>query len=204
LFLLTFDESNAENVKFILILFCLFISVLSYSQSYRFTKKEDVRKKILGKTSTVALNFCQKKLKSFKQIVIVDTTFEEILVRQTIADSVQKIDFIKEEISKKIESNLRLIERIKLNSSWYPLKKEIYDKEIESLDEDVLKLVQEITRLTTIRIQLLETKNMDEIDYYKVTYIGDSKNQSGEPMFWYTTVFYEPDGQIKIVNFDPE
>ncbi len=191
------------NVKFILILFCFFLSVLSYSQSYKFAKHEDVRKKILGRTSTVALNFCHKKLDDFTQFIIVDTTFETVLVRQTVSDSVQKIDFAKEQVKNKIESNLRLIERIKLNLFWYPLKKEVYEKEINVLDEEVLKLTGEIERLTSIKLNLLETPNMDEIDYYKVTYIGDSKNQKGESMFWYSTVFYEPNGQVKIANFEP-
>jgi hypothetical protein len=190
-------------VKFILILFCLFLSVLSYSQSYRFTKKEDVRKKILGRTSTVALNFCHKKLEDFTQFIIVDTTFETILVKQTVADSIQKIDFTKDQVKLKIESNTRLIERIKLNLFWYPLKKEVYEKEISVLDEEVLKLTHEIEKLTSIKLSLLQTPNMDEIDYYKVTYIGDSKNQKGEGMFWYTTILYEPDGQVKIANFEP-
>ena len=190
-------------MKFILILFCLFYSLFSFTQSHRIIKKEDNRKKILGRTSTVALNFCHKKLDDFTHFIIVDTTFETILVKQTVTDSVQKIDFAKEQVKLKIESNLRLIERIKLNLFWYPLKKEVYEKEISVLDEEVLKLTHEIEKLTSIKISLLQTPNMEEIDYYKVTYIGDSKNQKGEGMFWYTTILYEPDGQVKIANFEP-
>jgi hypothetical protein len=203
LFLLTFEKSIVENVKFIVFSFFIFVTFFSYSQSFRFVKKEDVRKKILGKTVSTALNFCHKKLNKFSDFIIVDTTFETILIRQTVTDSIQKIDFTKEQVRNKIESNIRLIERMRLNMAWYPLKKEIYEKEISLLDEDVLRLTSEIERLTTIRLGLLETPNMEEIDYYKVTFIGDSKNPSGESMFWYTTILYEPNGQIKIANFEP-
>jgi hypothetical protein len=203
LFLLTFEKSIVENVKFIVFSFFLFITLFSYSQSFRFVKKEDVRKKILGKTVSTALNFCHKKLNKFSDFIIVDTTFETVLIKQTVADSIQKIDFTKEQVRNKIESNIRLIERMRLNMAWYPLKKEIYEKEISLLDEDVLRLTSEIERLTTIRLGLLETPNMEEIDYYKVTFIGDSKNPRGESMFWYTTILYEPNGQIKIANFEP-
>lgn len=203
MFLLTFEKSIVENVKFIVFSFFIFVTFFSYSQSFRFVKKEDVRKKILGKTVSTALNFCHKKLNKFSDFIIVDTTFETVLIKQTVADSIQKIDFIKEQVRNKIESNIRLIERMRLNMAWYPLKKEIYEKEISLLDEDVLRLTSEIERLTTIRLGLLETPNMEEIDYYKVTFIGDSKNPSGESMFWYTTILYEPNGQIKIANFEP-
>lgn len=203
MFLLTFEKSIVENVKFIVFSFFIFVTFFSYSQSFRFVKKEDVRKKILGKTVSTALNFCHKKLNKFSDFIIVDTTFETILIRQTVTDSIQKIDFTKELVRNKIESNIRLIERMRLNMAWYPLKKEIYEKEISLLDEDVLRLTSEIERLTTIRLGLLETPNMEEIDYYKVTFIGDSKNPSGESMFWYTTILYEPNGQIKIANFEP-
>ncbi len=203
MFLLTFEKSIVENVKFIVFSFFIFVTFFSYSQSFRFVKKEDVRKKILGKTVSTALNFCHKKLNKFSDFIIVDTTFETILIRQTVTDSIQKIDFTKEQVRNKIESNIRLIERMRLNMAWYPLKKEIYEKEISLLDEDVLRLTSEIERLTTIRLGLLETPNMEEIDYYKVTFIGDSKNPSGESMFWYTTILYEPNGQIKIANFEP-
>lgn len=181
----------------------MFTCFKSFSQSYRFVNKNDIRNKILQKTSSVAVNYCFKHLEDFNKFIIVDTTFEIILVKQTVADSVQKIDFLKESIKSKIESNIRLIDRIKLNLFWYPLKKQVYEREIESLDEEVLKLVHEIERLSTIKLQLLETPNMEEIDYYKVTYIGDSRNKKGETMFWYTTIYYEPNGQVKIVNFEP-
>jgi len=190
-------------VKFIVFIFCAFLSVLTFSQSYRFIKHEDLKKKILSRTSTAASNFCNKKLVDFTQFIIVDTTFEVILVRSTIEDSIRKINFRKDLVRSKIESNLRLIERIRLNLFWYPLKKEVFEKEIAILDEEVLKLTHEIQELTAIKIKLEATENMDEIDYYKVTFIGDSKNQKGEGMFWYSTVYYEPDGQIKIVNFEP-
>jgi hypothetical protein len=203
LFLLTFEKSIVENVKFIVFSFFILVTFFSYSQSFRFVKKEDVRKKILGKTVSTALNFCHKKLNKFSDFIIVDTTFETILIRQTVTDSIQKIDFTKEQVRNKIESNIRLIERMRLNMAWYPLKKEIYEKEISLLDEDVLRLTSEIEKLTTIRLGLLETPNMEEIDYYKVTFIGDSKNSRGENMFWYTTILYEPNGQIKIANFEP-
>lgn len=203
MFLLTFGKSIVGNVRFILLPFFVFITINSYSQSFRFVKKEDVRKKILGKTVTTAHNFCNKKLVNFSNFIIVDTLFETILVKQTVYDSIQKIDFTKEQVRNKIESNIRLIERMRLNMAWYPLKKEVYEKEISILDEDVLRLTSEIERLTTIRLALQETPNMEEIDYYKVTFIGDSKNPKGEGMFWYTTILYEPNGQIKIANFEP-
>ena len=190
-------------MRFLLFVFLILISSSFYSQSFRFAKKEDVRKKILGKTVTSALNFCNKKLDKFTNFIIVDTTFETILVKQTVSDSIQKIDFLKDQVRNKIESNIRLIERIRLNMAWYPLKKEIYEKEISLLDEDVLRLTSEIEKLTSIRLSLLETPNMEEIDYYKVTFIGDSKNPRGENMFWYITIFYDTNGQIKIVNFEP-
>jgi hypothetical protein len=192
-----------EIVRFILLFFCFFLGNLSFSQSYRFANKNNIRNKILQRTASVAVNYCFKNLEDFNQFIIVDTTFEIVLVKQTVADSIQKIDYAKEIIKSKIESNIRLIDRIKLNLFWYPLKKQVYEKEIEELDEEVLKLVYEIEKLSTIKLQLLETPNMEEVDYYKVTYIGDSKNKKDETMFWYTTIYYEPDGQVKIVNFEP-
>ena len=192
-----------EIVRFILLFFCFFLGSLSFSQSYRFANKNNIRNKILQRTASVAVNYCFKHLEDFNQFIIVDTTFEIVLVKQTVADSIQKIDYAKEIIKSKIESNIRLIDRIKLNLFWYPLKKQVYEKEIEELDEEVLKLVYEIEKLSTIKLQLLETPNMEEVDYYKVTYIGDSKNKKDETMFWYTTIYYEPDGQVKIVNFEP-
>ena len=99
MFLLTFEKSIVENVKFIVFSFFIFVTFFSYSQSFRFVKKEDVRKKILGKTVSTALNFCHKKLNKFSDFIIVDTTFETILIRQTVTDSIQKIDFTKEQTS---------------------------------------------------------------------------------------------------------
>lgn len=175
-----------------------------YSQKEHFVDKDLMIQKILMRSSTLAINHCNKILKDFDHFIIVDTTFEEILIRQTVNDSVQKIDFRKQVIKNKIELNLRLIDRIKSNQFWYPLKRQVYEKEIEGLDEEVLKLLNEVQKLTTIRIQLLETPNMDEIDYYKITFIGDSKNKHKESMFWYTTIFYEPSGEVRIANFDPK
>ncbi len=190
-------------MKFIFFVFLVFNCFVLFSQSYRFANKTDIIGKIIARTSTLALNHCHKNIKEFDQFLIVDTTFETILVKQTVSDSIQKIDFIKEQIKNKIELNLKLINRIKTNLFWYPLKKQVYEKEIEELDEELLKLLHDVEKLSSIRIQLLETPNMEEIDYYKVTYIGDSKNKQGERMFWFTTIYYEPNGQMKIVNFEP-
>jgi hypothetical protein len=192
-------------VRFLVYFLFLFLSTstITFSQSYRFIQREDIRKKVLGRTSTAAMNLCHKKMDDFTSFSIVDTTFEVILVKQTIADSINKLELKKEVLKEKIEDNLRLIERIKRNIFLYPLKKEVYEHEIEELDEQVLRMTKEIEDFAYIKLTLLETKNMQDIDYYKVTFIGDSKNQKGESMFWYTTIFYRPDGQVIIANFNP-
>ncbi len=190
-------------MRFVFLFFLLVFTNLSFSQTNRFVIDENIYDKILQRTTSVAINYCSRHLEEFNQFIIIDTTFEVVLVKQTVSDSIKKIDFIKDIIKNKIESNLRLIDRIKLNLFWYPLKKQVYEKEIDEIDEDVLKLLYEVERLTIIKLQLEETPNMEDVDYYKVAYIGDSKNKKGESMFWYTTIYYEPDGQVKIVNFEP-
>jgi hypothetical protein len=189
-----------KNLLFIIVLLS---SYFTYSQSYRFAQKEDIRKKILAKTAQTAMTQSVKKLKGFSYFKLIDTTFEVVLVKNTVADSVVQIDFHKERVEKDLENQLRLIERLKMNLALYPLKKEVFDAEIIDVDKEVLRLYHQLEILNYNRIKVLETKNMNEVDYYKVTFIGDSKNKAGEGMFWYTTLYYYPNGEIVLANFKP-
>lgn len=190
-------------MRFFIVFFIFFISLVSFSQSYRFVQKEDIRKKVLSRTSNAAMNLSFKRLDDFTSFSIVDTTFETILVKNTVTDSIIKIEFRKEVLKEKLEEKLRLIERIKRNMFLYPLKREVYEHEIGEIDEEVLRMTLEIENLTYNRLKLLERTDMQEIDYYKVTFIGDSKNRKGESMFWYTTLYYRPNGQIIVASFEP-
>jgi hypothetical protein len=190
-------------VRFLLFIFSFTLFSISFSQSYKRTNPEDIRKKVLSKTSSVAMSQSLKKMKGFSHFKIVDTTFEIILVKNTVADSIQRMEYKKEILETQLEQNLSLIEKIKLNLVLYPLKKEVFEAEIIDVDKEVLRLYHELELINYNKIKVLETKNMNEVDYYKVTYIGDSKNRDGDPMFWYTTLLYKPNGEIILANFEP-
>lgn len=105
-----------------------------------------------------------KKYKELKKIQLSVINEQKDDSNKKINDLTLKIDELKE----KIEANKISNEEAK--NDWNPFNNEIYDKEIESLQNDIdvlnSKLMLEIKRLESINIEITEFKNNQQFQDY--------------------------------------
>lgn len=187
---------------FVLVLFIV-LSIQSHGQSVSFGPRENVQKSILAKTNAFAMEYCMGKVMDFSRFKIIDGNFRIVTLKQTISDSVDKLENISRELSASIRQQEQLISKIDHNIENFPLKGDVFRAEQKQLRSQNKQFADSVDTILLIKQKLLTTRNQEEVDYYCVDYIGDSKNEYDESMFWYITLHVKPGGKIVVADFFP-
>jgi hypothetical protein len=182
----------------------LFFTTSVFSQSVSFGPRDNVQKSILAKTNAFAMEYCKGRVMDFSRFKIIDGSFRTVTLKQTIADSVDKLENISRELSATIRQQEQLISKIDHNIENYPLKGDVFRAEQVQLSKQNKQLADSVESILLIKQKLLAIRNQEEVDYYCIDYIGDSKNQYDESMFWYITLHFKPGEKIIVADFFPK
>jgi hypothetical protein len=184
--------------------FILFFTFYSFGQSVSFGPRDNLQKSILAKTNAYAMEYCKGKVMDFSRFKIIDGSFRIVTIKQTISDSVDKLENISRELSATIRQQEQLISKIDHNIENYPLKGDVFRAEQKQLLKQNKEYADSVESILNIKKNILTIRNQEEVDYYCIDYIGDSKNKFDESMFWYITLHYKPNGQIIVADFFPK
>ena len=184
--------------------FFFFFTTSLLSQSVSFGPRDNVQKSILAKTNAFAMEYCKGKVMDFSKFKIIDGSFRVVTLKQTISDSVDKLENISRELSATIRQQEQLITKIDHNIENYPLKGDVFRAEQAQLFQQNKQFADSVESILHIKQKLLTIRNQEEVDYYCIDYIGDSKNEYDESMFWYITLHYRPGEKIKVADFFPK
>jgi hypothetical protein len=188
---------------YIFLFFFFFIAGVN-SQSVSFGPRENLQKSILAKTNAYAMEYCKGKVMDFSRFKIIDGSFRIVTLKQTISDSVDKLENISRELSATIRQQEQLISKIDHNIENYPLKGNVFRAEQSHLFQQNKQFADSVESILQIKQKLLTIRNQEEVDYYCIDYIGDSKNEYDESMFWYITLHFKPNGKIIVADFFPK
>ena len=194
---------NPNKILFFIIVFLL-ITTSVFSQSVSFGPRENVQKSILAKTNAFAMEYCKGKVMDFSRFKIIDGSFRVVTLKQTISDSIEKLDDVSRELSATIFQQEQLIIKIDNNIKNYPLKGDVFREEKAQIIKQNKQYSDSIKSILQIKQKLNLITNQEEVDYYCVEYIGDSKNEYEESMFWYITLHFKPNGEIIVADFSPK
>ncbi len=150
------------------------------------------------------MEYCKGKVMDFSRFKIIDGSFRIVTIKQTISDSVDKLENISRELSATIRQQEQLISKIDHNIENYPLKGDVFRAEQKQLLKQNKEYADSVESILNIKKNILTIRNQEEVDYYCIDYIGDSKNKFDESMFWYITLHYKPNGQIIVADFFPK
>ena len=191
--------------SYFFLLFSIFAVSSIFGQSVTHIPRENIKVKILAKTDVLAKDLMLNGDFGIIKVNFEDVNFSTVLKRHTLLDSLETLNQESRRITNIIQSNSSLVEKLGVNINTYPFKKEVFQQEIERLNKETKLYNDTITFYHQIKQLLIQTpvSKQDEIDYYLIKYIGDSRNKFDERMFWYATYKYYTNGQAILVDCFP-
>jgi len=174
------------------------------AQSVSHAPKERFIGEMLDKSKEFTFELCRKKMTRFDYFKLEDIEYKPVTVKESIEDSIQKLNVKSFFLTQNLNSNKSIIGKITKNIALYPLKKTILIKEIVQMEDANREIVDSLATLHIIRQKLATTPNQDQVAYYQINMVGDSRNEFGEAMFWQMNMKYMLDGTILVSEFNPK
>lgn len=197
-------KNNLNIHSLILSGFLIGFQVKGYSQSVSHAPKERFIGEMLDKTKEFTFDMCQKKMTRFNYFKVEDIEYKPVTLKESIEDSIQKLNVQSVFLTENLNSNKSIIGKITKNMALFPLKKRVFIEEIVRMEDENRVIVDSLATLHLIKQKLANTPNQDQVAYYQINMVGDSRNEFGEAMFWQMNMKYMLDGTIHVTEFNPK